>query len=499
MNNRLAVGIGLFCCILMGADGDDQERTGKVPDAQEHVEVINVEMLARVQRNGHPVGGLRLEDFILTENGRQVRISGFREVRRRISVPPAPTKKTAVAAETPGRLFVLCFWLRDREAQYAEALDHFFRDVFRPGDQVLLVHGRDVLAIHSPGEVSPVRERFEAGLRAGIDRDNVTRAQLYAEIDLAISDYVNRTAQEDEAGARMKLQTRISESWKEFRARFLKADPGSLVRLADSLKPIRLEKWVLIFLQEELFPQFPEDGAIPAFRNRLDEMSKSLLNETSAFNERLRSAFIAADATVSLIRLGSNALEEQGRSPHYRQQAVYSNRDECFRKISGVTGGVMVTDNKLARALDHAADQEDIHYVIYYAPEGGRRKRNVRLACRDVELTVVSTRHVDFTNQLELAISGVGISESTLTFTLSNFARLFDGERLRGRVRVHVTASGAGALRVEHSRELSPDEPSVQVPVALRLPRGRRYSFRIQVQDVISGRETVAQATLRNL
>ena len=500
MKNGFGIWLLSVCSAFIWAQSAEQGGKDRNADVNEYVSVVNVEVIARVQKNGQPVGGLQKGDFVLTENGRQVEINGFREVRRRISQPAASEEKAAAAARAlPGRLFVLCFWLRDREAEYKEVLDRFFRDVFRPGDHVILAHSDNTMLISSPEEIAPVRAQFEAELRKGIEHDNIAREELYDRIDNAIREYLNRLENADELGARMVLQADIVSCWKEFRMKFLTLDPGGLTLLAESLKSIRLEKWVLVFLQEEFFPKFDEDGEIPAFRSIFDEMRKMSGDNVTAFNDKVRSSFIAADATVSLIRLLSGTLEDQSRSPYYRQQSVYSNRDECFRKISHVTGGAMITENDLARALEQAADKEDISYVISFAPADTRKKRKVGLTCRDSSLDVVSSRHLDPRDSRELRIANASVFNSKLTFSLSGYARLLEAGSLQGRVLVRVAARGAGSLNVQSSRELILTDPDVTIPVELRLPRGRRYAFTISVLDRVSGLEVVKKTTLRNM
>jgi hypothetical protein len=500
MKHWLGIGLLFIGCMFIWARNDDQDRDDRYYHVKENVEVVNIEMIVRVQRNGQPVSGLQKGDFILKENGRPVEINGFREVRRRISTPPANEEKAPAAFQgAPGRLFVICFWLWGREAAYAETLDHFFRDIFRPGDYVILAHTRNIAAIASVDEIAPVRATFEKELNESIERDNITRAQLYDQIDDAISSYLNRGANDHEVMARMTLQTTIANSWKEFKERFLKGNSGSLIRLADSLKPINREKWILIFLQEELFPKFNESGEIPAFRNRLEEMRKSLGDPVTIFNEKVRSSFIAADATVSLIRLSARSLEDQGRSPYYNQQVAYSSRDECFQQISRVTGGALLTDNNLTRALNQAAEKEDICYVISFAPENISKKRKMSLTCRDASLDVIAGRYFDPKDRQEMALSDISLVHSTLTFSLRGYSRLFEAGRLQGRVLVRVTTDSAGSPYVEGAREFTLSDPSVRIPVTLRLPPGQRYTFTIRVLDHISGREAVKQIVLRNM
>ncbi len=499
MKTGLVIWLLSVCSVFIWAQDAGQSKKDRNINVSEYVSVVNVEVIARVQRKGQPVGGLQKSDFVLAENGKKVEINGFREVRRRISQPPVSEEKATPAARSlPGRLFVLCFWLKDRQAEYKEALDHFFREVFRPGDHVILAHSKDTSLINSPEEIAPVRTKFEAELKQSIEQGNNTRAQLYDQIDDAISMYVNRSANMDEAAARNILQAQISGSWSEFHMKFLKLDPGSLTLLAESLKSIRLEKWLLIFLQDEVFPEFDENGQIPAFSNKLEEMRKKARIEVDAFNEKVRSAFIAADATVSLIRLGSGSLEDQGHSIYYRQQVVYSNRDECFQKISSVTGGAIIADNNLARALSQAADKEDICYVISFAPENTRKKRKIDLTCLDKSLKVVSSRHIDPQDPRDLKIANASVINSKLTFNLSGYARLLEAGHLQGRVLVRVAARGAGSLNVQSSREFTLTDPDVLIPVELRLPLGKKYAFSISVLDHISGLDVVKKITLRN-
>ncbi|MBE0664463.1 MAG: hypothetical protein IH584_01475, partial [Candidatus Aminicenantes bacterium] len=433
MKNWLGIGMLLVLSVFIWAHGSGQDQKKSDPDVNEIVEVINVEMIARVQKQGQPVGGLQKEDFILTENGREVEINGFREVRRRISAPPAIEEKAAPTVQNPpGRLFVLCFWLWDRGAAYTEALDHFFRDIYRPGDDVILAHTANSVLINAADQIAPLRAQFEAELKKGIEQDNIMRIQIYKDIDAAIADFL--VCNEGWGVCKVNLQTEITRCWNEFRLNFLRGDAGSLIRLADSIKSINLEKWVLVFLQEEVFPEFGLNGSIPAFRDKFEEIRKNLGDGSSALNDKVRSSFIAADATFSLIRLKSSSLEDQGSSPYYRQKAVYSNRDECFRQISRVTGGTTITDNNLTRALNQAADLEGISYVITFAPKDIKKKRKMKLTCRDTSLKVFASQHIDTRDPREMAIAKVKVVDSKLTFNLSGFSRLFEAGQLQGRV-----------------------------------------------------------------
>lgn len=477
------LGIGLLSIFItfLRAQDDGQAQRDHIPDVNERVEVLNVEMIARVQKNGQLLGGLHKEDFILTENGRKMEINGFREVRRCINAPPANEEKAAAVQPLAGRLFALCFWVRGHEAECVAALDLFFRDIYRPGDNVLLAHTEDTFLILSPDEIAPVRARFEAGLREDIKRGNQARREIFDEVDRAIWEYENRPGREDPALARYRRDKALANCRRQFKVKFLESDPASLTRLADSLKPIRREKWVLVFLQEEVFPG-----------------GSSRWGGITAFTEKVRSSFIAADTTVNLIRLGFSALADYRFSRYYEQKTAYSSRDECFQLISRFTGGATINDVDLPRALKQAANKEDVSYVISFAPEDFQKKRNVHLTCRDKDAEVLASRRIYSKDPYEMTISDASITNSQLSFTLSGYARLFEGRRLQGRVLVRVTTDGAGSANAESSREFTPTDPVVKIPVSLSLPGDPPFKFTIRVLDRISGREAVKQITLRN-
>ncbi len=495
--------------------------TRPTPDLNEHVEVVNVEVVARVKKDGRPVGGLTKEDFLLEVNGRRIAINGFREEHRRIGRTPHPDGFPPLrdASKETERLFVLCFWLWDRNAAYSDALRHFFGEIYRPSDRVILAHTHGIETIDSPDQVAAKRTRFEETLEKSIDADNIARQQLYSQIDDGIKEYLGKPASaggrstkgdSDPSGSgqskanndirRGPLQKLLSDTWKEFKARFLKGDARALTRLADQLKPVRGEKWVLVFLQEEQFPIFEENGRVPAaFGNPLEEMRKTMGDETSEFDERVRSAFINAETTLNLIRLNCRNREEQGRSPYYRLKAIHSNREDAFRQISQVTGGSMIDDNNLVRALNRAAAREDIFYVMSFAPSDIRRKMEIHLACHDASMTVYAGRRNRYRDPNQLVVDELRMSRSTLTFRLRGYARLYENGRLQGRVQVHIQAGGAGLPTLESRREFRLPEPEADIPVTLHLPPGRSIRFVIRVLDQITGRELIKKRALQPL
>ncbi|HNX98108.1 MAG TPA: hypothetical protein PKK12_10545, partial [Candidatus Aminicenantes bacterium] len=153
---RRAALLALFAFLVLSGPslpGSTQEQE----KLREDVLVVNQEVVARVLEGGRPVGGLRKDDFTLRVDGRETGINGFWEVRHRMK--PSGEKPVAGTVR-PGRLFVLVFWLYEPEVPWAEALDYFFRETWRPGDRVVLAFGTEQLEINRPEDRDPVLVEF---------------------------------------------------------------------------------------------------------------------------------------------------------------------------------------------------------------------------------------------------------------------------------------------------------------------------------------------------
>ena len=100
---------------------------------KEYVQVVNVEMILRVLKDGAPVGGLKKNDFTLYEDGEKCEINGFFENRRRIAHAGEEKKQL----QQP-RLYLLFFWVNNPSADVEGVLEKFFSGIYREGDRVIL-------------------------------------------------------------------------------------------------------------------------------------------------------------------------------------------------------------------------------------------------------------------------------------------------------------------------------------------------------------------------
>ena len=158
---------------------------------REYVQVLNIEMLVRVMKDGRPLAGLKKGDFTLLENGRKQDINGFVEVHRSIAPAEAKEKPLAEQKQRPGRLFLLFFWIHDPRISVDEVLSYFFNSIYRDGDRVILADQRQSLAISDPTEKEARTAEFKAGLAALSQDMRFARDRFKLDIDSYLQEYVS--------------------------------------------------------------------------------------------------------------------------------------------------------------------------------------------------------------------------------------------------------------------------------------------------------------------
>lgn len=109
---------------------------------QQKVTVTAVEVPVRVLLKGEVIRDLSKEDFEVFQNGIKQEITKFEIVSRRIASAGKDSSLQEMLKPSK-RLFLLIFNIFDYNRTIGEAIDYFFKEVFLPGDQlVVLAEGR---------------------------------------------------------------------------------------------------------------------------------------------------------------------------------------------------------------------------------------------------------------------------------------------------------------------------------------------------------------------
>ncbi len=367
---------------------------------KEYVKVENVELIVRALLKGNPLGGLKAEDFILLENGKQIKITSFSEVRRKIGTKKSRplVQQGDKAKPRKKRLFLMYFWINEREMKYQEALDFFFKEVYREGDIVLVVVKNQVFQISNHEEVVPALEWLaqQISKKSKGFRSNTTRVIRIAQ------DLMNNYIQELQSSMpnvnrlrvlRGQVENNLNLFFQEYKYRHLVSNYKQLQALAAELKKLDHEKWVLIFFQEEAFPQFnlrkmeyklwnidfPRETS--EMRRYLKTFNLKIKMPDHTFNRlnKVKQAFVNDEVTFHVLWMDrKNDYMMESRDMEVIN--VFSGWMETFKGISKVTGGEVINGNKLKESLGKIVEREDIFYKITYAPaEGTKGKRRLEI------------------------------------------------------------------------------------------------------------------------
>ena len=381
---------------------------------REYVQVLNIEMLVLVMKDGRPLGGLQKGEFTLIENGRKQEINGFLEVHRRIT-PGETVEELKTAKEArPGRLFLLFFWISEPAVKVDEVLDYFFKSIYRESDRVILADQRRSLEINNAAEKDTKLEKFKSGLLVLSRELGIARERFKLEIESYLQQYLiciePKIPLPDIQNCRNVLLHQYLQLVKDYQIQNLMPNVNRLEGMSHSLAAIDVDKWALVFFQHDTLPLFDIDqlkfddyrfGLGPAI-DSIEKVNRDLLFPIDAFRlaDSLRTRFIQANTQFNLLLLDSRpapaAADSGSQFAVVNSFPVFSNWEETFRQITAATGGEIMDGNRMKEALAEVANREDVYYVLTYAPtEGKSRERRVDINVKRDGVKVIHGRRVE--------------------------------------------------------------------------------------------------------
>ena len=484
---------------------------------REYVQVLNIEMLVRVMKDGRPLPGLKKGDFTLLENGRKQEINGFLEVHR--SIAPSETKPTVGAEKQKrtGRLFLLFFWIHEPSIRVNEVLDYFFKSIYREGDRVILADQNHSLEINTAVEKQAGIEEFKAGL-AALSRDlRFARERFKLDIDTYMQDYVSAIWADKKPNQPLApghhavvLVAKYAQLLREYRLKNLTPNTDRLEALSRSLEAVDTDKWALVFFQHDLLPLLDSEKlkdenfhlVLGKSINEIEKVNRDLLFPVDALRlaDSLRTRFIQANTQFHLLLLDSRqspaAVDSTSRFGVVNPFLVFSNWEETFRQIAAATGGEIMDGNRMKEALAEVANREDVYYVLTYAPdEGKRRERKVDIRVKRDGVKVIHGRRVEMENLPQIKLAAIEPGPGRVRVELENIYMIGQGEPRSGLVRVTLSAASEGEKPQILVKDLEvATTGSVEVPIKDLEPG--RYQLVVQVVDSLTGLEAQDESVL---
>jgi len=490
-------GLSISILLFTGLPGQDE--------VVERVEVVNREVVVRVFAGGEPLPGLTRKDFTLMENGKPAVITSCREVRRALAPMPGleqSPEKSATARRS--RLFLFLLWWNEESRDWPEAWDYFLKNIFHPGDRIILAGDQKAIQILSPKKEQQKLQSFFQGLNRNLKHKWLGKTRLTQELENCVREFHESLFYLGPSTSEAFLLNRFRGCYRgaldEYRLRRLRAQPEMLDKLATALRAVDNEKWALLFLQNERLPMVhkksrlftdapmaPETKA--ALNHFIDDCDRRMRMATDmALQVRdLRSLFIGAGATFHLFL--SDPRGEMLDSDFLRWFPVFSSWESAFRDIARDTGGQVQDTTKLQRALKKAATRPDISYVLTYKPHGrgiGHPKLKIRVSRPGTK--VIYARKLQPREIRPLKMSEPQWNEGTLNFNLSDYLRE-TGEKGKTAGDMHVTVSTEtpGGNPLKFTQVLRPETEAAAVEMKMNFPGPGDYILTVAVRDRLSG------------
>lgn len=486
----------------------------EVEQVQEFVEVVNVEVIVRVLKKGKPVCGLKESDFIILENDKPQTVTSFMEVKRKIGVdaPPPPIQKetTIRELEKPGirRVFLLYFRLAEPSPQYHDALDYFFKNIYRDGDYALLIVKNNFLKVTRQHQVTEILRQFKDTLDLTARQAKLERDALIKDLDTLFRRFEEEFKRNEKKGDPQEplieyLLSQYRTAWDSYRFKHTSVDIDKLKALAASFKEVELEKWGIVFYQHETFPKFNPESISP----ELEDSFKHVLNLRKGFTyfdremqqstgsldifKDIQQAFIDANTTFHLL-LSSAGSSGKIESVYLQTGEIQSNWQDAFLNISKATGGEIIDGKILDKSLEQAVNKEDIYYRLTYEPESyDNTTREIEIQLDKKGLDLFYLRRLILIKSQEIGISEFSFLVSTLKFVLNRYRMFFDGTRMSGDIEVKVTAVDDNGEMSTFTTDLTPESGKTLVSMKLDFPVGGNYTLVVEALDRQTGKSAV--------
>lgn len=518
---KLSSGIMLFLSLFGGLQIFGQETEEKV--LKEYVSVTNVEMVLRIMKDGRTLGGFKKEDLRLLENGIEVPINGFFELKKRMK---AERPQGQESQPTPGRLFLLMFWATQAETEIGAHLDQFFREVYSPGDRVILSGGTLQLEITNPSDMQQIRSDFLSGLKEQITQKQEQWNARHRELNYDIDYLIRNTKLNRDAGEVASLL----DDFKKKYALFMKeidflnrsVDFDSMEKMCQDLSTIHVSKWAMLFFEAERIPMvdipwlkneiekglvIDDDGLLLSswFKNMMEiEMEMAKLGRQYNLFEKLRSRFIQADTVFHFLQMASETKSKVRKADENDMlvfKPISSNWETILKEVSQSTGGRISRIDRDPSVLNPLFETEDISYLLTYVPADRTRKNSKVTILLKNETEALGNRNLIYGKRIEMAetptiqIDHIRHSRDLLTLACSQFYPIYTPQGPRGHI--HVLISGKtrhSGTRILFQGDMEYHEP---VNIPLNLQEEGDWELDVEVSDYMTRQKASRPYSLR--
>ncbi|MCP4214540.1 MAG: hypothetical protein GY765_07780 [bacterium] len=354
----------------------------------EEVNVVNAVTTVRVYKDGTPVAGLKKDDFKLFLEGKQIPINGFFEEIKQINGSRTEGAIVRPTGKPKPRLFVLVFNVGQFNKELLATIDSLYDDVLRPGDYVMLFSNNFSLNTRLIKNTDLEKKKLKALLK--IDALSLSRElQLAGEqISANYDDLMTILEFSDNEGIKGHVKsfcTRYMHIFRDFKARYANVAQGQSKKLADYLKRVDMDKWVINIYQLDVFPQIKPlfnrmfrylASQYPLLRMEFNTMSSALKTADVGAARKMAKYFIDTGATFHTLMLGSQSKTHTGA---FASEAIATEAETGMKEIAESTGGLTLHSGSAKAFAQRISEHKDVSYILSYIPTTKKKKVKIKI------------------------------------------------------------------------------------------------------------------------
>lgn len=493
----------------------------------ETVSVVNVEVPVRVFFRGEPVDHLEKGDFELFEDGIKQEINGFYVRRKTIRRAPQTAGSEKKATTHEPRYMVLVFRITKYNEQLRQGLDHVFRNILRPRDQLMVFINNKSIVFKNLSNLKAARDILD---RTVEEESRKARFQLLKylkkvedELSLARIQSLMERGDYRLADEIVRFLQKYLLIWDDYSRNYLTPNMDSYYYFSRHLEKIRKEKWVINFYQIEMFPKLSITGKLmdqvrdlvgslqSSFRSEDNVKAKTInallrdidsaLYTTKDFPaDDISKLFYKVDATFHTVLIFVNH-ELLHQDLEYKR--ISTEIESSLREITRKTGGSLQATGDLANALDVIEDKEDIYYMLTYSPRHPERLGKIKVEIKDRNYRVVydDQMRADYIQSYlkkkemeipDISLSAVDFRNSSLSFQVENFHRKEWKKEKTGHIRVQIQIQDpVHRICYDKVQSINCRKESFSVSIDFPWMERGRYDVILQVTDMLSGQSAL--------
>lgn len=509
----------IILLILFPILNSQQDETVK-----EKIDVVNVEVPVRVKYKGKAVGNLSKSDFSIYEGKKRQEINGFFIKRKKIGSLSARSESDQLQTSAK-RYFVLIFRTTKYNEDFKKGLDYLFKEILNESDQLLVIANKKSQTFHNLEEKNVVKADVERMIKNESHYEYLAKFQYIKQIEQELNmakfeTEIRRSSGSARGGETQHyvikdFLTKYLMIWNEYKTKYLIPDIEQYHQFSKLLEKINREKWVINFYQMELFPKIiiPSDTK-RILRSLISQWQINVNQEFVTFARIVNKLLTEIDRAT---KVSNDFPSEEVSRIFSRVKAIYhsifirtdipsltgdvdyirmaSDLEANLNEICKQSGGILVNSKKIDIALDAISKEEDVYYLLTYAPKNpdeiGKIKVKVNKRRHKVYYDeslrtglIPGEAEVEVVKGPPVKIKDASFKNKQLSLTLCDF---YLKKNLGGKLNIRVRINNRQDITVfDQSKDLSAKQKQVTLSLDFAGIGKGKYNIVIDVKDLFT-------------